>query len=101
MDNSLVANSKFQLIFLGVKIDIIVMNIAGKGQIFQSEIEHLGNYRLSFSNHIKQICESANKTLCAIIRLRNYMSVPQTQLLMIGTYSIIPLLLSIGMDVVF
>ena len=63
-DNSLVANhSKYQLMFLGVKVNNIVMNIDGKELLSQSEIELLGitiDCKLSFSNHIKQICKSAN-----------------------------------------
>ena len=85
IDNSLVANpSKFQLMFLGVKDNNIVMNIANKNIISQTEIVLLGitiDNKLSFSNHIKRICKSANNKLCAILRLRNYMSVAQTKLL--------------------
>ena len=84
-DNSLVANpSKFQLMFLGSKENNFVMTIADKNITSQNEVQLLGitiDNKLSFSNHIKRICKSANNKVCAILRLRNYMSVDQTKLL--------------------
>ena len=85
-NNSLVANpSKFQLMFLGVKnVHNISINIFGNEIKSQTEVELLGvtiDNKLSFSSHIKNICKSASNKLCAILRLRNLMSIKQTKLL--------------------
>ena len=86
LDNSLVANpAKFQLMFLGVKnIENISINISGNEITSQPEVELLGitiDYKLSFSSHIKKICKSSSNKLCAILRLRNFMSIPQAKLI--------------------
>ena len=81
-DNSMVANpAKFQLMFLGVKnVDNISMNIFGNVIKSRNEVELLGviiDHKLSFSNHIKKICRNSSNKLCAILRLRNLISMPQ------------------------
>ena len=86
INNSLVANpSKFQLMFLGMNdIDHISINISNNEIFAQKEVELLGvtiDYKLTFSSHIKKICNSANNKLCAILRIRNLMSIAQTKLL--------------------
>ena len=84
-DNSLVANpSKFQLMFLGLEENNFTINMADKVITSQNQIEILGitiDKKLSFSAHIKRICKSANNKICAILRLRNLMSIEQTKLL--------------------
>ena len=85
-NNSLVANpSKFQLMFLGVddSKDLFI-NIHNSKIIATEKVELLGvsiDNKLSFSNHINNLCKTANNKLCAIIRLRKYLSTSQTKLL--------------------
>ena len=70
--------------FLGVKdtnIQLSVDNIILKAE---QEVKLLGitiDYQLTFSQHIKNICKTANNKLCAILRLRNYLSQTQTECL--------------------
>ena len=85
-NNSLVANpSKFQLMFLGVKnVDNISINILDNVISSQTEVELLGvtiDHKLTFSSHIKKICNNASNKLCAILRLRKSMSISQAKLL--------------------
>ena len=77
--------SKFQLMFLRVdnpediSIDIFDNKIFAK-----KEVELLGvtiDYKLSFSSHIKKICNFASNKLCAILRLRKSLSITQAKLL--------------------
>ena len=101
-DNSLVANpSKFQLMFLGVKHPKETLSIKiGNSTITATEkVELLGvsiDNKLSFSNHINKICKAANNKLCAIIRLRKYLSITQTKSLVnsyvLSYFSYCPLL---------
>ena len=100
MNNSLVANtSKFQLMFLGVKVENIVLTIPNVKLTSQSEIILLGitiDNKLTFSKHINNICKTANNKLCAILRLRNLLSKDQTKLLInahvISHFSYCPLI---------
>ena len=86
-NNSLVANpSKYQLMFLGVKqteVDLCIK--IGKAKIMATDkVELLGviiDDKLSFSNHISKLCKYANNKLYAIIRMRKYLSISQTKLL--------------------
>ena len=100
-DNSLVANpSKFQLMFLGTKdYNNLSLDIDNSTVSATAEVELLGiiiDNKLSFSSHIKKICKNANNKLCAIIRLRNYLSLSQTKLLInsyvLSNFSYCPLL---------
>ena len=100
-DNSLVANpSKFQLMFLGTKdYNNLSLDIDNSTVSATVEVELLGitiDNKLSFSSHIKKICKNANNKLCAIIRLRNYLSLSQTKLLInsyvLSNFSYCPLL---------
>ena len=85
LDNSLVANaSKFQLMFLGVKENEFSLNIGDIQLKAETEVVLLGitiDNKLTFSKHINNICKLANNKLCAILRLRNSLSVSQTKLL--------------------
>ena len=100
-DNSLVANpSKFQLMFLGAKdSNNLSININNSTIFATDQVELLGitiDNKLSFSNHINKLCKTANNKLCAIIRLRNYLSLSQTKLLInsyvLSNFSYCPLL---------
>ena len=84
--NSLVANpSKFQLMFLGLKASTnLSLNIENLKIVATDKVDLLGvciDNKLSFSTHITNICKAANNKLSAIIRLRNYLSISQTKLL--------------------
>jgi len=84
--NSLVANpSKYQLMFLGVKSKKDLFISFENSKILATDsVELLGvtlDNKLSFSTHIKNLCKTANNKLAAIIRLRKYLSIKQTKLL--------------------
>ena len=86
--------------FLGVKHYKNLFINFGDAKIEATEkVELLGvtiDNKLSFSSHINMICKAANDKLCAIIRLRNYLFIPQTKLLVnsyvLSYFSYCPLL---------
>ena len=85
-NNSLIANpSKFQLMFLGHKIDLdIEIEILNTKIKNQKEIELLGiiiDNKLTFTAHIDKACKKANNKLNSIIRLRSFLTEKQTRLL--------------------
>ena len=85
--NSMVANpGKFQIMFLGSKIDNnnITFLIEDKCIKSKSEVTLLGitiDDKLTFKNHIKLMCNKANNRLRALIRIRKFLSVEQAKYL--------------------
>ena len=85
--NSMVANSgKFQIMFLGSKIDNckITFAIGNKQTICKRELKLLGitiDQKLTFTKHIVNICSLANNTLRALTRIRRCISKEQTKYL--------------------
>ena len=81
-NNSMIANpSKFQLMFLGLNRQIhyesLSLNYMGKKITASREVKLLGltiDMELKFSSHIRNICFSANNSLYAFKRVRNYLT---------------------------
>ena len=72
--------------FLGVKYNIenLFIEIGSSKIMATDNVELLGitiDNNLSFSSHINKLCKAANNKLSAIIRLRKYLSIPQSKLL--------------------
>ena len=85
--NSMVANpGKFQIMFLGSKIDNskITLAIENKQIKCKREVKLLGitiDEKLTFTKHIANICSLANNRLRALTRIRSYLSTEQTKYL--------------------
>ena len=85
--NSMVANpGKFQIMFLGSKIDNskITFAIENKQIKCKREVKLLGitiDEKLTFTKHIANICSLANNRLRALTRIRRYLSKEQTKYL--------------------
>ena len=85
--NNMVANpGKFQIMFLGSKIDNckITFAIENKQIKCKREVKHLGitiDEKLIFTKHIANICSLANNRLRALTRIRRYLSKEQTKYL--------------------
>ena len=83
--NSIVANpGKFQIMFLGSKIDNckITFAIENKQIKCKGEVKLLGitiDEKLIFTKHIANICSLANNRLRALTRIRRYLSKEQTK----------------------
>ena len=85
--NSMVANSgKFQIMFLGSKIDNskITFAIENKQIKCKREVKLLGitiDEKLTFTKHIANICSLANNKLRALTRVRRFFSMEQAKYL--------------------
>ena len=83
--NSMLANSKkFQVMFLGSGEIPQSINIFGNEIPVQTEVKLLGiilDNKLSFSSHIKDLCNKANNKLSCLFRLRKQLSTEQTRTL--------------------
>ena len=85
--NSMVANPrKFQIMFLGSKIDNskITLAIENKQIKRKRDVKLLGitiDEKLAFTKHIANICSLANNRLRALTRIRSYLSTEQTKYL--------------------
>ena len=87
--NSLVANpDKFQLIYFGPKLKQFKKELSlefGNTMLTnQNIIKLLGvtiDSKLTFDKHIDTLCKSANQKLCALIRIRKYLSIEQVKTL--------------------
>ena len=85
--NSMVVNpDKFQIMFLGSKIDNckITFAIENKQIKCKREVKLLGitiDEKLTFTKHIANICSLANNRLRALTRIRRYLSKEQTKYL--------------------
>ena len=100
--NSMVANpGKFQIMFLGSKIDNckITFAIENKQIKCKREVKLLGitiDEKLIFTKHIANICSLANNRLRALTRIRRYLSKEQTKYLseayIISTFKYCPLI---------
>ena len=83
--NSMVANpGKFQIMFLGSKIDNckITFAIENKQIKCKREVKLLGitiDEKLTFTKHIANICSLANNRLRALTRIRRLLSTEQTK----------------------
>ena len=83
----MVANpGKFQIMFLGSKIDNskITFAIENKQIKCKREVKLLGitiDEKLTFTKHIANICSLANNRLRALTRIRRYLSTEQTKYL--------------------
>ena len=81
-NNSMLANpAKFQLMFLGLNKNVsyenIYIDISGNRVFASKEVKLLGvtiDNNLNFNSHINSICYSANNSLCAFRRIRNYLT---------------------------
>jgi len=87
--NSLVENpDKFQLIYFGPKLQEFKKELSLEiGDIMlknQNNVKLLGvtiDSKLKFDKHIDTLCKSANQKLCALIRIRKYLSIEQVKTL--------------------
>ena len=85
--NSMAANSgKFQIVFLGSKIDNskITFAIENKQIKCKREVKLLGitiDEKLTFTRHIANICSLANNRLKALTRIRRFLSTEQAKYL--------------------
>ena len=80
--NSLVPNpNKFQFMFLGTKSKIkLCLEINGMKCISSDTVKLLGitiDWKLNFNNHVRLVCDTANKKASALMRLRNKLSLDQ------------------------
>ena len=84
-DNGMVANpEKFQAIFLGTKNNGIEIKLGSNIIISSKEVKLLGvtiDSQLSFFPHISQICKKASAKTKALMRIRNYLTQYQADLL--------------------
>ena len=85
-NNSMVANpDKFQIMFLGIKNPTeLSLNICGFDINAKLQVELLGviiDHKLTFSNHIKALCQNANRKISALLRFRNMLDYKQTLVL--------------------
>ncbi len=85
-NNSLIPNpDKFQVMFLGTKkLYKLCLEIGNNKTISSSTVSLLGitiDWKLQFNDHVKFICEKANRKACAMMRLRNILSVDQKLIL--------------------
>ena len=84
--NSLVPNpNKFQMMFLGTRSKAnLTLEINGSNICSSDSITLLGidiDWKLTFNQHVKNICKRASSKTIAITRLRNYLSHDQKLLL--------------------
>ena len=83
--NFMVANpAKFQVIFPGSDSTQLGLYIENKFISATSSVKLLGitiDSKLSFTNHITDICTKANLKTKALLRIRNYLSEKQAQIL--------------------
>ena len=85
--NSMLANpGKFQIMFLGSKIDNskITFAIENKGIKWKREVKLLGiiiNEKLTFTKHIANICSLASNRLRALTIIRRILSTEKTKYL--------------------
>ena len=86
-ENGMCANpAKFQMIFLGLKINnLLCLNTDGQ-KIKQSEhVKLLGvqiDNKLNFNVHIKELCKKMNQKLCAFSRIRPFLNREKAKILL-------------------
>ena len=81
-----VNRGKFQIMFLGSKIDNskVIFAIENKDIKCKREVKLLGitiGEKLTFTKHIANICSLENSRLRALTRIRRYLSTEQTKYL--------------------
>ena len=84
-NNGMVANpDKFQAIFLGTKSKSITLNVRTTNIVNSESVKLLGitiDDQLSFYPHIMEICKKVSNKSKALLRIRNYLSQKQADLL--------------------
>ena len=82
--NSLVANpEKFQMIFLGIdQAELDFFNFEGNLVYPSKSVKLLGveiDFKLTFENHISNICKIVNNKTNAFMRIRSYLNIENAQ----------------------
>ena len=84
-NNGMVANpDKFQLIFLGIKNDGVLVHVGSKNIPSSKSVKLLGvtiDDQLTFYPHVIEICKKASSKVKALLRIRSYLNQKQADLL--------------------
>ena len=85
--NGMCANpAKFQMMFLGLKINNLLCPNIGEQKRKQSEhVQLLGvqiDNKLNFNVHVKELCKKMNQKLCAFSRRRPFLNREKARILL-------------------